>query len=114
MKFSGKMYLKIILKVTKSQGFTLYLEDTYLEKPQGGVGGADWPSLSRFRVKPHRKRLTILVKNYWNFKEEDKYHVEKPAIIFRIFWIIISVMYSEHSQTSMIKRSPKVVDGFQP
>ena len=39
MKFSGKMCFKIILRFTKSQGFTLYLEDTYLEKPQGGVGG---------------------------------------------------------------------------
>ena len=28
----------IILKVTKKQGFTLSLEDTFLEKPQGGGG----------------------------------------------------------------------------
>ena len=26
----------IILKVTKKQGFTLSLEDTFLEKPKGG------------------------------------------------------------------------------
>ena len=37
MKFSGKMWLMMILKVTKNQGFTLSLEDTVLEKPQGGV-----------------------------------------------------------------------------
>ena len=37
MKFSGKMCLKIILKVTKNQGgFSLSLEDTLFEKPQGG------------------------------------------------------------------------------
>ena len=36
MKFSGKMCLKIILKVTKSQGFSLSLEDTLFEKPHGG------------------------------------------------------------------------------
>ena len=36
MKFSGKMCLTIILKVTKNQGFSLTLEDTLLEKPQGG------------------------------------------------------------------------------
>ena len=36
MKFLGKMYLKIILKVRKKQGFTLSLEDTFFEKPQGG------------------------------------------------------------------------------
>ena len=34
MKFSGKMCLKIILKVTKNQAFTLSLEDTFFEKPQ--------------------------------------------------------------------------------
>ena len=36
MKFSGKMSLKIILKVTKNQGLTLSLEDTLVEKSQGG------------------------------------------------------------------------------
>ena len=36
MKFSGKMCLMIILKVTKNQDFTLCLEDTIFEKPQGG------------------------------------------------------------------------------
>ena len=35
MKFSGKMWLMIVLKVTKNQGFTLSLENTFLEKPQG-------------------------------------------------------------------------------
>ena len=36
MKFLGKMQLMIILDVTKYQGFTLFLEDTFLEKIQGG------------------------------------------------------------------------------
>ena len=36
MKFSGKMCLMIILKVRKNLGFTLSLEDTFFEKPQGG------------------------------------------------------------------------------
>ena len=40
------MCLKIILKVTKNQGFTLTLEDTFFEKPQGG---------ERFRVKKERR-----------------------------------------------------------
>ena len=48
MKVSGKMYFKMILKVTKNQGYTLSLEDTFFEKPQGG-GQID-PS-SRFRVQ---------------------------------------------------------------
>ena len=33
MEFPGKMRLKIILKVTKKQGFTLSLEDTFFGKP---------------------------------------------------------------------------------
>ena len=37
MKFSGKICFKIVLKVTKKQGFILSLEDTFFEKPQGGV-----------------------------------------------------------------------------
>ena len=36
MKFSGKICFKIMLKVTKNQGFTLSLGDTFFEKPQGG------------------------------------------------------------------------------
>ena len=36
MKFSGKMCLVIIFKVTEKQGFTFSLEDTFLEKPQWG------------------------------------------------------------------------------
>ena len=32
MKFSGKMCFEIILKVTKNQGFTLSLEDTFFDK----------------------------------------------------------------------------------
>ena len=48
MKFSGKMCLKIILKVIKNQGFTLSVEDTFFERPQG------WHQIdppSRCRVK---------------------------------------------------------------
>ena len=36
MIFSGKMCLKVKLKVTKNQGFSLSLEDTLFEKPLGG------------------------------------------------------------------------------
>ena len=40
MKISGKTSLNIILKVTKKQGFTLSLGDTFSKKPQdGGEGG---------------------------------------------------------------------------
>ena len=33
----------IILKVTKNQGFSLSLEDTFFEKPQGGSNGHSSP-----------------------------------------------------------------------
>ena len=33
------MWLMIILKVTKNQNFSLSLEDLFLKKPPGGVGG---------------------------------------------------------------------------
>ena len=55
MKFSGKMCIKITLKVTKNQSFTLSLEDTIFEKPQRM---SNWPPpppppppICRFRVK---------------------------------------------------------------
>ena len=39
MKFSGNMWLMIVLKVTRKQGFTISLEDTFFEKSQGRGGG---------------------------------------------------------------------------
>ena len=47
MKFSAKMWLMIVLKVTEKQGFTLFLEDIFLEKPQGG---SNWPSLIKVKI----------------------------------------------------------------
>ena len=42
MKLSGKMRFRLILKVSKNGGFTLSLEDTFFEKPQGrGEGQFD-------------------------------------------------------------------------
>ena len=41
MKFSGKVPLMIMLKVTKKQGLTLSPEDTLFKKPQ--EGGSNWP-----------------------------------------------------------------------
>ena len=51
MKLSGKMSLMIILKVTKNQGFTLCLEDTVLEKPQGGR--SNWPPHTHTHTHAH-------------------------------------------------------------
>ena len=48
MKFSGKMYLMIILTVSKNQGFTLSLEDTFFKKPQRSQ--IDPPAVLRLRL----------------------------------------------------------------
>ena len=50
MKFSGKMSLMIVLKVTKKQSFTLSLEDTFLEKPQRE---SNWPVPPAFSGLSH-------------------------------------------------------------
>ena len=42
MKFSGKMHLMIILKVTKNQRFTFCSEDAFFGKPQGR---SNWPAV---------------------------------------------------------------------
>ena len=55
MKFLGKMWLITILKVTKSQIFTLSLEDTFLEKPRG-EGQVD-PNPSRLRAKRNKRKI---------------------------------------------------------
>ena len=48
MKFSRKMWLMIILIVTKNQVFTFFLEDAFLEKTIGVV--SNWlPSLLTFK-----------------------------------------------------------------
>ena len=43
VKFLGKMWLMLILKVTKNQGFILSLEHIFLEKPQGGESNSPSP-----------------------------------------------------------------------
>ena len=62
MKFSGKMWLMIILKVTKNQGFTLSLEDTLFKKPQGG--GSNWPHPVVLALKI---TLFSFISIYWGF-----------------------------------------------
>ena len=54
MKFSGKIRFKIILKVTKNQGSTLSIEETFFKKPQA-------PPLSPF--PPGRLGLNVMQLN---------------------------------------------------
>ena len=57
----GKMGLMIALTVTKNQGFTLSLEDTFFEKPQGDEG-------SGVQINPKSPKA----KNYLSMKYVSK------------------------------------------
>ena len=58
MKFSGEMCFEIILKVTKNQGFTLSLENTFFEKLQWkGSGGVNPGILGLRPVFPPNDQL---------------------------------------------------------
>ena len=100
MKFSRKMWLMLILKVAKNQGFTLTLEDKFFEKPQG----ANWLP-SRFRVKQllfqlsvkyfHKNCVSVLIfcccslnVNIVFFKQ--LYHITfklRPIITLKYLWL---------------------------
>ena len=74
MKFSGKMCFKIILKVTKNQGFTLSLEDTFFEKPGGGVKKIQkmvgfLPSISRCKYKQRKTEFANNGEKNWNSRQ---------------------------------------------
>ena len=58
MEFSGKVWLMIMLKVTKNQGFILSLEDKFFEKPQ--MGGGDGGSVSDPNRLPPPSPPTVL------------------------------------------------------
>ena len=74
MKFSGKMCLMIILKVTKNQGFTLCLEDTIFKKPQGG---SNWPP-------PAVLGLNSLPRKHLNSSQNS------PEPFFQILFLLFS------------------------
>ena len=50
MKFWGKMWLIIISKVTKNQGFNLSLEGSFFQKAAGVGGQNDPPSSFRDKI----------------------------------------------------------------
>ena len=57
MKFSGKMWIMIILTATKKQSFALYLEDTVFEKPL--EVGVKLTSSKLFRVNQYCQYLNL-------------------------------------------------------
>ena len=90
MKFSGKICLMIILKVTKNQGFNLSLEDTIFKKPQGG---SNWTLPSRFRVKlPLMKRLAMQHGKIWYVNgQRKKYFIllTHPIVLTDKLWQVL-------------------------
>ena len=56
IKLSKKMWLMIILKISKMYGFFLYVGNTVLEKPQGPCGQID--SCGFLSLKFYRKNTT--------------------------------------------------------
>ena len=74
MKFSGKMCPMITLKFTISESFTLSLEDTFFEKPQGGRGGGqiDFPPTSRFGIIVNILGKLGKVENGWEMQMQVK------------------------------------------
>ena len=81
-KFSGKMWLMIILKVSKNPGFTLSLKHIF-EKATGNGGRIDL--LSRFRVNPFVPNGRFLYtlktsenrKVFWSFQGVEKGSIGK-------------------------------------
>ena len=59
MKFSEKMCLMIIIKVTKKQSFTLSSEDTFLKKKNTGRGQIDLlPPITHTHTHIHKHTNT--------------------------------------------------------
>ena len=83
MKFSGKMFLVIILKLTRSQCFTFFVEDAFL-KNHRGVGGQIDPS-SRFRDKEERSFVWFLLMIYgiFNFERMLLYSKNRLGAYFK-------------------------------
>ena len=71
MKFSEKMWLMIILKVSKKQGFALSQENTFLEKPLI----RKTPNL--FRVKKNKQMCAIFkTRCFYSFTIKTKTRYE--------------------------------------
>ena len=82
LKFSGKMWLMIILKLTKNHGSTVSLEDALSGKPQG-EGGGEWVAGSN---RPWTFPVLLGLTNE-NVKEKER----KKFLIFVMFtlaWLL--------------------------
>ena len=77
MKFSGKMCLMIILKVTKNQGFTPSLEEIFLEKLEGR---SNWHPPAVLGLK-HKNVCENVVEDLETRFNTSSYEVKRPLFI---------------------------------
>ena len=89
------MWLMIIfITVTKDQGFTLCLEDTFFEKPQRGGSGGQIDSPNRFRVKQtwwkKNFALWVWLESWW-----------QPKVYNRCYYLIQNVIMSVNLRFSV-------------
>ena len=87
MKFSGKMCLMIILKITKSNGFNLSLENTFFKKPER----EGWVKLTPLPSSPSRPLPAVLGKNLITLKNFFKINPWFNASFRFLMWITYSV-----------------------
>ena len=111
----------ITLKVTRNQGFTLFLEDTFLEKPQRRVGSNWFPScLEHFWMTASnlQQLLALYFTNIygWQLSSSEKSMVGKKLIHvsqgfhrfrfpFFIFSLFFSIFFNKCLFTLSVTRS---------
>ena len=115
-KFSGKMWLKFMLKVTKIQDFTLSWEDTFLEKLQGGRDQIDPPSPpSFFRVKKTLHHLWDSDAIWTRLMAEltKKFFLIKIVSYSRILWTNSIVWTTKEKIIQVLRKVCSVLEGFE-
>ena len=91
MTFSGKIWLMIILKVTKNQDFTLFLEDTFSEKSKK-LCQTDLPAFSE--LIEYNMRNIFPEKSYTKWAEKLLQDLFLKNQNWACFWIKSVKSYS--------------------
>ena len=92
MKFSGKKHLKIILKVTKKQSLTFFLEDTFFEKPQGGGSNLLHPRTPHPHPPPSPSRFRDNI--FFSYQYYVDFFLFNLVFIFTVLRMLIKSMLS--------------------
>ena len=77
LKFSEKICFMIILKVTKNQGFKLFLEDTFFEKPQ----------VSQFEIL-FPLGILELVRKEWSLEKSSFFTVKLFLCVHKVIFFM--------------------------